>query len=111
HSGTETEKWRGSFIENHFKTTVLRPKESVASIANYEMLNSNAHHRLERRHLHEHAGPFDLDGFPALEVAEQARHGFARRADHLRDFLVSEKDFQSSSLRRVVPVSLTPVEE
>src|SRR4051812_23849473 len=73
--------------------------------------DSDRYQRFERRRLHEHARAFDFDHLAALEIAEQARDGFARRADHLRDFFVREEHLQADAFRRFLAAAGAPVEE
>src|SRR4051794_12263496 len=73
--------------------------------------DSDRYERFERRHLHEHARAFDFDHLAAFEITEQARDGFARGADHLRDLFVREEDLQARSLRCFLAAARAPVEE
>src|SRR3954453_11252835 len=73
--------------------------------------DSDRYQRFERRGLHEHARALDFDHLAALEIAEQARDGFTRRADHLRDLFVREEHLQADAFRRFLAAARAPVEE
>ena len=54
---------------------------------------------------------FHLDEVSLLEVAEDARDGLARRADHLRHFLVGEQHFEANASGGWFAVEVAPLQE
>src|SRR5216684_498771 len=53
----------------------------------------------------------DLDHLFPAPIAENARHGLARGADHLRDLFVREQHLKTGTARRFLAFALTPVED